>query len=94
MTAYLLDIIRINSAIAGLVITAGAYAQAIKIFQTRSAKDFSLLLIAALLYNEISWLVYGVGIDEWPITILACVVLPAEVAILVGYMRYGHGAES
>jgi MtN3 and saliva related transmembrane protein len=91
VTPYWLDAIRINSAVAGLIITAGAYAQAIKLFQTRSAKDFSWLLIAALLYNELSWLLYGYSIDEWPITVLALIVLPAEVAILVGYLRYGRG---
>jgi uncharacterized protein with PQ loop repeat len=47
--------------IAGLVITAGVYAQAYKIFRTRSAKDFSTILIISLVYSELSWLVYGLG---------------------------------
>jgi MtN3 and saliva related transmembrane protein len=92
MSPQLLELIRINSAIAGLIITAGAYAQAVKIFQTKSARDFSLLLILALLYNELSWLLYGFSIDEWPISVLALAVLPAEIAVLYGYLRYGRGA--
>ena len=79
--------------IAGLVITVGLYSQCIKVFRTKSARDFSALLIVALLYSEIAWLVYGLGIREWPITALALINLPAEVAITIGYIKYGRAGK-
>ena len=88
MLDSVLDIIRINSAFAGLILTVGVYVQCIKIFQTKSAKDFSPILILSLLYNEVSWLIYGLGIEEWPITALTIIAFPAEIGILIGYMRY------
>jgi MtN3 and saliva related transmembrane protein len=81
--------IRVNSAIAGLVITVGLYSQCIKTFQTKSAKDLSAILVFSLLYNELSWLIYGFGIKEWPIIALTVTALPAEIGILIGYILYG-----
>ncbi|MGH8507125.1 MAG: SemiSWEET family transporter [Gammaproteobacteria bacterium] len=88
MLVSVLDIIRINTALAGLAITVGVYVQCIKIFQTKSAKDFSPILILSLLYNEASWLIYGLGIEEWPIIALTIIAFPAEIGILIGYVRY------
>ncbi|MGH8531311.1 MAG: SemiSWEET family transporter [Gammaproteobacteria bacterium] len=89
MSPFVLEIIRVNSAIAGLVITVGLYSQCIKTFRTKSAKDLSGILIFSLLYNEVSWLIYGFGINEWPIIALTVVALPGEIAILIGYILYG-----
>lgn len=86
-----IDTLRINVAIAGIVITVGFYIQAFRIFRTKSAKDFSWFLILALLYNEISWLVYGKVIGEWPVFLLAIANIPADVAVLVGYILYRKG---
>lgn len=86
----LLDIIRLNSLLSGLAITIGLYSQAIKLFRTRSAHDFSWALVIALLYAELSWLVYGIWIREWPVFLIAVANLPAEIAIVVGYIRYGR----
>lgn len=89
MSPFVLEIIRVNSAIAGLVITVGLYSQCIKMFRTKSAKDLSAILVFSLLYNEVSWLVYGFGINEWPIIALTVATLPGEIAILIGYILYG-----
>lgn len=89
MSPFVLEIIRINSAIAGLVITVGLYSQCIKTFRTKSAKDLSAILVFSLLYNEVSWLIYGFGIKEWPIIALTVAALPGEIAILIGYILYG-----
>ena len=84
-------IVRINCLVAGLVITAGIYAQMVKIFQTKSAKDFVLLLVIALLYNEAAWLWYGIYIHEWPIVALCAANIPADIGIVVGWTLYGRG---
>ena len=90
MNPALLELVRVNSLLAGLIITAGLYFQCFKIFKTKSAADLSGLLIFSLLYNEISWFIYGLGIAEWPIVVLTLVTFPAEIAILVGYLKYGR----
>jgi len=90
MALDVLEIVRINSMVAGLIITIGLYSQCIKIFRTRSAHDLSFLLIISLFYNEISWFIYGYGIGEWPIIVLTVITFPAEIFILIGYLRYGR----
>lgn len=90
MAFDVLEIVRINSMVAGLIITIGLYSQCIKIFRTRSAHDLSFLLIVSLFYNEISWFIYGYGIGEWPIIVLTVITFPAEIFILIGYLRYGR----
>ena len=93
MYVALIDVLRVNTLVAGVIITAGFYAQTIKIFQTKSAKDFTILLIVSLFYNELSWLAYGSGLREWPIIVLCLANLPAEVMMLIGYLKYRGGQD-
>ncbi len=74
---------------AGLVITAGVYIQMIKVFQTKSAKDFALILVIALLYNEVAWLWYGIYIREWPVVVIGAINIPADIGIAIGWWLYG-----
>lgn len=85
------DILRTNVAIAGIVITVGFYIQAFRIFRTKSAKDFSCFLVLAIFYNELSWLAYGEAIGEWPVLLLAIANIPADIAVLIGYILYRRG---
>lgn len=73
---------------ASVVITIGLYMQAFKILRTRSAKDFTPVLIAALALNEVSWLNYGLSIHEWPIYLVSSVNVPAIILTVVGYCLY------
>lgn len=79
---------RVLVMIGSFLITLGLYDQALKIWRTRSAKDFTLLIVVALLFNELVWINYGLAIGEWPIYLISAVNLPAAVAALVGYLRY------
>ena len=79
---------RIAVLIASIAITAGLYHQTVKIWLTRSAGDFTLTLIAALLLNEIAWLNYGVALSEWPIIVISAANLPAAVLAGAGYLKY------
>lgn len=74
---------------ASFVITVGLYSQVFKLFRTKSAKDFSTSLIIALLVNELAWLNYGIALREWPIIIVDLASLPADIAIMVGYCKWG-----
>lgn len=86
----MIDIIRTNTAIAGMVLVTGLYIQVWRLYRTKSAKDLSATLIIALMYNEAAWLVYGLSINEWPIISMTLAVLPGDIAILIGYLLYGR----
>lgn len=88
-----IEIVRLNAMLSGIIISGGLYSQALKIHRTKSARDLSAVLMVALVYNEISWLTYGLGISEWPIIALTTFSLPAEVAILVGFLKYGFRSQ-
>ena len=79
---------RILATVASMVITVGLYSQATKIWRTKSARDFSALLVAALLLDEIAWLNYGLAIYEWPIILIAALNIPAVILAVVGYLKY------
>lgn len=72
-----------------IILVFGLYAQVYKIFKTRSAKDFSALLIIALMLDSIAWLNYGLFLVEWPILVIGFVGLPAVISALVGYLKFG-----
>ena len=82
--------VQVNVTIASLFITAGLYAQASRIFKTKSASDFTLVLILALIYNEVSWSIYGGWIISWPLIIVTVFNIPALIMIAVGYAKYGR----
>jgi uncharacterized protein with PQ loop repeat len=84
------NLFRINSTIAALLISAGIYVQCFRVFRTRSAGDFSPALVIALLYFEVSWLIYGLAIMEWPVIAMTVVTLPADIGIAAGYLLYGR----
>lgn len=77
-----------------LLMTSGLYAQVWKIYKTKSAKDFSLLLIIALVLNELAWLNYGVRLGELPVWIVPVLNLPAIIGGVPGYVKYRHPPQS
>lgn len=76
----------------GMVI--GLWAQAIKIFKTKSAKDFSSIIVASLVLSEIVWLNYGLSLLEWPMIVVSCSTVPAIILIGIGYIKYRHGNQN
>jgi len=87
-----LDFSRILTFVASMAITVGLYEQAWKMWRTRSAKDFTLSLIASILVNEFVWLNYGLVLHEWPIWVLSFANTPAAVIATIGYGRFRKGA--
>jgi len=83
-----LEISRVITLIASVFITFGLYDQAIKIWRTRSAKDFTVSIIIALGFNEIAWLNYGVSLGEWPIIIIGCLNIPVAIIASIGFIKY------
>jgi len=66
----------------------GLYAQAWKVWRSKSAKDFSWELLTALFAAEVAWLNYGFALAEWPIVSLSVANLPAIIALYVMYRKY------
>ena len=88
-----LEVSRIVTLVASLFITVGLYDQAFKIWRTKSARDFTISLVAALIFNEIAWLNYGFSLREWPIITLGCLNVPAAIIATIGFIRYRKGEE-
>lgn len=83
-----LEISRIITLIASVLITYGLYDQSIKIFRIKSAKDFTWTIIVALFFNELAWLNYGISLSEWPIILVGAVNIPAILLLIRGYLKY------
>lgn len=83
-----LDISRIVVSVSNILIVIGLYDQAFKIWRTKSAKDFTLTLILALVINEAAWLNYGCAITEWPIILVSVLNFPAIILATAGYLKY------
>lgn len=84
-----IEISRFFTIVASAIITFGLYDQVIKIWRTKSAEDFTFLLLIALFINEIAWLNYGFALNEWPIILLGSINIPAIILAIIGYVKYG-----
>jgi MtN3 and saliva related transmembrane protein len=89
-----LEISRILTVIASIVITIGLYMQMIKIYKTQSAKDFDTILVISLVANEYAWLNYGLNLHEWPVILISGLNLPAVTGIGIGYIKYRNSNRS
>ena len=87
MTTWL-EVSRIVTILASVAITIGLYDQALKIWRTQSAKDFTVTLVAALIFNEVAWLNYGFALREWPIIGVGLANIPAVLVAGAGFLRY------
>ena len=83
-----LAISRALAAGASLFITVGLWSQALKVWRTRSAKDFTSVIIMSLLFSELAWLNYGITLNEWPIILIGSLCLPADILLVIGYIKY------
>lgn len=83
-----LEISRIITLVASALITYGLYDQAIRIYKIKSARDFSMSIIFALMINELAWLNYGISLSEWPIILVGAVNIPPLIMIFTGYFKY------
>lgn len=85
-----LELSRILTLIASFFITLGLYDQALKVFKTKSAKDFTWTIIFGLFLNELAWINYGFSLYEWPIIVVGAVNIPAIIILIIGYRKYSH----
>lgn len=82
------EISRVITFVASLTITFGIYSQVSKILKTKSAKDFSSVLILGIVVTEIAWLNYGIVIKEWPIIALESINIPGVFIMAFLFLKY------
>ena len=64
------------------------YAQAYKIFTTKSARDLSLDGFLVAVVTTISWLIYGVIHKSIPIITAQTVALVGTIMVIIGILMY------
>jgi len=62
--------------------------QAIKVYKTKSTKDISLYMFLIFTVGVLSWLIYGLIINDWPIILANAVTLILSFFILVYKLKF------
>ena len=75
--------------IAALLTTVAFLPQALKVWQTRSAKDVSLGMYMLFTLGVALWLIYGVLLNSWPIIVSNLVTLVLAGVVLAMKLRFG-----
>jgi MtN3 and saliva related transmembrane protein len=75
--------------IAALLTTVAFLPQALKVWQTRSAKDVSLGMYLLFTLGVGLWLIYGVLLNSWPIIVSNLVTLVLAGVVLAMKLRFG-----
>ena len=62
--------------------------QAIKVYQTKSTRDISLYMFLIFTVGVLSWLIYGLIIDDLPVILANAVTLVLSFFILIYKILY------
>ena len=62
--------------------------QAIKVYKTKSTKDISLYMFLIFTVGVISWLIYGLIINDWPVILANAVTLILSFFILIYKLKF------
>ena len=73
---------------AGFLTTVSLVPQVVKIWKTKSAKDFSLMMLLIWCTGISCWLVYGVLLNAVPIILWNVSTLLLAIAILVMKLKF------
>ena len=73
---------------AALCTTIAFLPQAIKVYQTKSTKDISLLMFLIFTIGVFSWLIYGLIINDYPVILANAVTLILSLFILLYKIKY------
>lgn len=75
--------------VTGVFLGLGSLPQAIKIFQTKSARDIALTSYVIMVFGSSVWILYGLELRSLPVVIPNILGVILGTVILVGWMRYG-----
>jgi len=76
--------------IVGVVGSFAMLPQIYRIFKRKSAKDISIWTYAYMLAAGLIWVLYGLNIQSFPITITNLIGSLTMVGVIVGWMLYGR----
>ena len=62
--------------------------QAIKVYKTKSTKDISLYMFLIFTIGVLSWLIYGLIINDLPVILANAVTLVLSLFILIYKLKY------
>ena len=74
--------------LAGLLTTLAFLPQAFRAWSTRSTKDISLPMFVILCAGVALWLLYGLLLGDWPLTLANGVTLVLAGAVLLAKIRF------
>jgi MtN3 and saliva related transmembrane protein len=74
---------------AAVCTTAAFVPQVLQIWRTKSARDVSLPMYLIFTAGVVSWLVYGILLNAWPIIAANVITLGLAVAVVVMKLRFG-----
>ena len=80
--------IEILGLVAGTITSITFLPQVIKIWQTKSAKDLSLLMLLLLMLGVVLWLIYGLVVMSAAIIYTNSMVLAMSLIMLFFKVRY------
>ena len=83
-----MDAIKILGLVAGSLTTISFLPQVIKTWQTRSAKDLSMVMFSVFCLGTLLWLTYGILIESSPIIIANAVTLVLSSILLFFKLRF------
>lgn len=79
--------------ITGVFLGLGSLPQAIKIFQTKSARDIAPSTYLIMVIGSFIWILYGMELKSLPIVIPNVLGFTLGTVILVGWLRYGKSSK-
>ena len=79
----------IIGSIAATLTTTAFIPQAWQVWRTRHTADISLVMYAMFTTGVALWLLYGILLSSWPITIANCITLVLAGVVLVMKLKFG-----
>jgi len=84
-----MTLIAILATVLGVVTGLGNVPQIVKLFQTKSAKDLSMLTNIIFFVSSVVWLLYGLELDNFPLIIANTIYVLTYGLIILGIISYG-----
>ncbi len=83
-------ILSILAVIFGTLSGVANFPQAYKIFKRKSAKDISIITFSVLFVGALIWILYGIEIGDFPITLSNSFGALSLGSVIVGWFLYGR----
>jgi MtN3 and saliva related transmembrane protein len=79
--------------VAGAITTGSFFPQVIRVYRLRSAREISLFFTILFLVGDLTWMGYGIYLQELPIILWNILGSLLAAALLLAKMRYGKVAK-